>query len=177
MRKLRPEELDRLSADAFARSEKNPFVFVLDNVRSALNVGSVFRTADAFRMAGLYLCGISACPPHREIQKTALGATATVPWRYFEKSTDALESLKADGYTIVAVEQATGSVPLSSYRPDGPTAYVLGHEVTGVGEEALAACDAAVEIPQAGTKHSLNVAVCAGIVAWDQVGKGQQKTP
>lgn len=166
MRKLTTDELNRISKDDFERAEKIPIIIVLDNIRSLSNVGAFFRTADAFRIEALYLCGITACPPHREIHKTALGADETVKWRYFETTEAACQQLKADGYGIFAVEQIEGSVPLQDFVFEPHTAYILGNEVEGVGEEALPFCDGAIELPQEGTKHSLNVSVCAGIVMW-----------
>lgn len=161
------EELHRLTKEEYEGVAKLPVVMVLDNVRSLSNVGSVFRSADAFRIGELFLCGITACPPHREIHKTALGADETVPWRYFKSTVEACRELKAMGYRIYAVEQIEGSVMLQDFKVDPYTAYILGNEVDGVGEEALAFCDGALEIPQQGTKHSLNVSVCSGIVMWD----------
>ncbi len=171
MRKLTMEELGRATPEAFAASEKAPIVFLLDNVRSALNVGSVFRTADAFGMEKIYLCGITATPPHREIMKTALGSTETVPWEYSEDPLKAVEKLKDAGFQIWAVEQVEGSIPLQlvDFHALGKTVLVLGNEVDGVSNEVLKHCHGCVEIPQFGTKHSLNVAVCAGIVAWEAV--------
>ncbi len=173
MRKLSMEELGRLSPVAFQDTEKAPIVLVLDNVRSALNVGSVFRTADAFALEKIYLCGITATPPHREILKTALGSTETVAWEYFPDTTTAITSLKISGKQVWAVEQAAGSIQLQSFdfQPIETIALVFGNEVDGVNEEALAMCDGCIEIPQFGTKHSLNVAVCVGIVAWELVKK------
>lgn len=166
MRKLTTDELNRISKDDFERAEKIPIIIVLDNIRSLSNVGAFFRTADAFRIEALYLCGITACPPHREIHKTALGADETVKWRCFETTEAACQQLKADGYGIFAVEQIEGSVPLQDFVFEPHTAYILGNEVEGVGEVALPFCDGAIELPQEGTKHSLNVSVCAGIVMW-----------
>lgn len=166
MRKLRNEELNRLSKAEFEQAKKTPIIIVLDNIRSLSNVGSFFRTADAFRIKALYLCGITACPPHREIHKTALGADETVSWRYFDTTEAACQALKAEGYLIFAVEQVEGSVPLQDFEFEPNTAFVLGNEVEGVSEAALPYCDGAIELPQVGTKHSLNVSVCAGIVMW-----------
>ena len=166
MRKLSMDELHRLSKEDFERADKLPIIIVLDNIRSLSNVGAFFRTADAFRIGELYLCGITACPPHREIHKTALGADETVKWRYFETAEAACQALKADGYKIFAVEQVESSVPLQDFNFEPKTAYILGNEVEGVSEEALPYCDGAIELPQEGTKHSLNVSVCAGIVMW-----------
>lgn len=166
MRKLAMEELHRLTKEEYGMVEKLPIVMVLDNVRSLSNVGSVFRSADAFRIGELFLCGITACPPHREIHKTALGADETVSWRYFDSTAEACRELKAKGYRIFAVEQIEGSVMLQDFKPEPNMAFILGNEVDGVSEEALPFCDGALEIPQQGTKHSLNVSVCSGIVMW-----------
>lgn len=166
MRKLSMDELNRLSKDDFEQADKLPIIIVLDNIRSLSNVGAFFRTADAFRIEELFLCGITACPPHREIHKTALGADETVKWRYFDTTEAACRQLKAQGFKIFAVEQVEGSVPLQDFAFDSHTAYILGNEVEGVSEEALPYCDGAIELPQAGTKHSINVSVCAGIVMW-----------
>ena len=160
------EELHRLSKEAYANVEKLPVVVVLDNVRSLSNVGAVFRSADAFRIGEVFLCGITACPPHREIHKTALGADETVPWRYFETTEAACRELKAMGYKIYAVEQVEGSVMLQNFKVEQKMAFIMGNEVEGVGEEVLPFCDGAIEIPQEGTKHSLNVSVCSGIIMW-----------
>ena len=166
MRKLSMDELNRISKEDFEKAEKLPIIIVLDNIRSLSNVGAFFRTADAFRIGALYLCGITACPPHREIHKTALGADETVKWRYFETTEAACRQLKEDGYRIYAVEQIENSIPLQDFEFDTHTAYILGNEVEGVSEEALPYCDGAIELPQEGTKHSINVSVCAGIVMW-----------
>ena len=166
MRKLSMDELNRISKDDFEHADKLPIIIVLDNIRSLSNVGAFFRTADAFRIGELFLCGITACPPHREIHKTALGADETVKWRYFDTTEAACRQLKAEGYQIFAVEQVEDSVSLQSFEFEPHTAYILGNEVEGVSEEALPYCDGAIELPQAGTKHSINVSVCAGIVMW-----------
>ena len=166
MRKLSMDELNRLSKEDYEMAEKLPIIIVLDNIRSLSNVGAFFRTADAFRIGALYLCGITACPPHREIHKTALGADETVKWRYFETTEAACQALKADGYRIYAVEQVEGSIALQNFEFGTHTAYILGNEVEGVSEEALPYCEGAIELPQEGTKHSINVSVCAGIVMW-----------
>lgn len=173
MRKLSMDELGRKTAEEFRQSSKFPLVLVLDNVRSMMNTGSLFRTADAFLLQGLLLCGITATPPHREIQKTALGATESVYWRYFEKTTQAILELKKQGYKVYALEQAVGSVNLKDFKPDPLQSYALvfGNEVKGVEEQVLALCDGCLEIPQFGTKHSLNVAVTAGMVIWDFFSK------
>lgn len=167
-RKLEMAELGRLDASSFSQADKFPFVFVLDSIRSLNNVGSVFRTADAFRFQGIYLCGITGQPPHREIAKTALGATETVEWHYDEGIEGCLHSLISQGFTVVALEQTVGSKPLQTLIPKSgqKVAIVLGNEVTGVSEEALSLCHSVFEIPQFGTKHSLNVSVAAGIVGW-----------
>lgn len=166
MHKLSIDELDRLTKEEYETADKLPIVIVLDNIRSLSNVGAVFRTADAFRIGQIFLCGITACPPHREIHKTALGADETVKWRYFETTEEACKELKIMGYTIYAVEQIEGSTPLQDFIFDSNTAFIMGNEVDGVSEEALPYCEGALELPQEGTKHSLNVSVCAGIVMW-----------
>lgn len=169
MRKLLNEELDRLSLEDFRKVEKVPFTIVLDNVRSLHNVGSVFRTADAFRLEGIYLCGITATPPHREIHKTALGATESVSWEYRERTTDAIRELKEKGYQIYSVEQAEGAVLLEDIQLSERQRYALvfGHEIRGVDQEVVDQSDRCIEIPQYGTKHSLNISVAAGIVIWE----------
>ena len=160
------DELNRISKEDFERAEKLPIIIILDNIRSLSNVGAFFRSADAFRIGELVLCGITACPPHREIHKTALVADETVRWRYYESTEAACQALKSEGYRIFAVEQVEGSVPLQDFKFEPQTAYILGNEVEGVSEEALPYCEGAIELPQAGTKHSINVSVCAGIVMW-----------
>jgi 23S rRNA (guanosine2251-2'-O)-methyltransferase len=169
MRKLQNAELDRKTVSQYRASEKSPFIIVLDNVRSQSNVGSVFRTADAFLTEGIYLCGITSQPPHREIQKTALGATESVPWKYFRTTHDAIMELKGNNYKIIGVEQAEGSVRLDDFIIEKNIKYaiVFGHEVNGVDQKVLDECDYVVEIPQFGTKHSFNIAVSAGIVLWE----------
>lgn len=169
MRKLRNEELSRLSVEGFKVAEKIPLIVVLDNVRSLNNIGSVFRTADAFLLEAVYLCGITATPPHKEIQKTALGATDSVKWLYFKTTAEAVQNLKAEGYTVLAIEQVDKSISLELFQPDksGKYAVIFGHEVFGVEEEVVSLSDTCIEIPQYGTKHSLNIAVSAGIVIWD----------
>lgn len=169
MRKLKITELNRISAEEFKEAEKLPLVVVLDNVRSQYNIGSVFRTADAFRVECICLCGISATPPHQEIHKTALGAEDTVSWKYFKETKDAIEELKNNGYVVYSVEQAEGSMMLESLSLDKHRKYavVLGNEVKGVQQEVVDMSDGCIEIPQYGTKHSLNVSVTAGIVIWD----------
>ena len=166
MRKLSTDELHRISKEDFEQADKTPIIIVLDNIRSLSTVGAFFRTADAFRIEALYLCGITACPPHREIHKTALGADKTVKWRYFDTTEAACQTLKAENYKIFAVEQVENSVQLQDFNFEAHTAYILGNEVEGVSETALPYCEGAIELPQEGTKHSLNVSVCAGIVMW-----------
>lgn len=169
MRKLTVEELNRMDIEEFHQSEKLPLVIVLDNIRSLHNVGSVFRTADAFRLQGVWLCGITACPPAAEIHKTALGAEDSVSWEYFEDTLDAVERLQREGYEVLAVEQVEGSLKLNTFRTDPAKRYalILGNEVKGVRQDVVDAADAALEIPQYGTKHSMNVSVTAGIVMWE----------
>ena len=163
------EALNRLSTTDFKQLEKLALTLVLDNVRSGMNVGSVFRTADAFSLEKIILCGITAQPPHREILKTALGSTASVDWEYQEQTKDAVEQLKTQGYQVFAVEQTTGKTWLQDFAPEGQGKYALvfGNEVEGVDADVLKSCDGAIEIPQFGTKHSLNIAVAAGIVIWE----------
>jgi tRNA G18 (ribose-2'-O)-methylase SpoU len=176
MRKLSMDELNRPSVEAFKNTKKNPFVLVLDNIRSAHNVGSAFRTADAFAVEKIVLCGITATPPNREIAKTALGATESVAWEYAESNVEVVQKLKADGYVIVALEQAEGSVLLNEFsvHSDAKYAFVFGNEVFGVDEKLFALADACVEIPQFGTKHSLNISVSVGIVLWESWRKQSQ---
>jgi tRNA G18 (ribose-2'-O)-methylase SpoU len=173
MRKLKNEELHRISKDDFKAADKTPLILVLDNVRSHLNVGSVFRTADAFAVEAVYLCGITGAPPHRDIQKTALGATETVAWKYFETTQAALEELKQNGILIAAIEQAENATQLHEFEfPEGKKlALVFGNEVDGVEQSIVSASDYVIEIPQFGTKHSLNIRVSAGVVVWDLVSK------
>lgn len=168
-RKLKMSELNRLDVAGFKASEKTPIVLILDNIRSALNVGSAFRTADAFKVANIALCGITAKPPHREILKTALGASKSVDWQHFEETTDAIQHYRKEGYTILAVEQVTPSISLENYelKENEKIALVFGNEVKGVSQEAVNLADAGLEIPQFGTKHSLNISVCLGIVVWE----------
>lgn len=163
--------MQRLSAEDFAESTKLPLVVVLDNVRSMNNIGSVFRTADAFRLEGLRLCGITACPPHNDIHKTALGAEDSVPWRYYTTTQQAVGELLAEGYIVYALEQAGGSTQLSDFQPKEGCKYalVLGNEVHGVQQEVIDLATHCLEIPQYGTKHSLNVSVAAGIAIWQMV--------
>jgi len=169
MKKLQNRELGRKSIEQFRNSEKSPFIIVLDNVRSQGNVGSVFRTADAFLAESIYLCGITATPPHREIGKTALGATESVEWRYFKKTSEAISELRSRNYKIVGIEQAEGATGLSDFKVENNARYALvfGHEVNGVDQEVIDDCDYVIEIPQFGTKHSFNIAVSVGIVLWE----------
>jgi tRNA G18 (ribose-2'-O)-methylase SpoU len=169
MRKLLNSELERKTVEQFRKSEKSPFIVVLDNVRSQSNVGSVFRTADAFLTSAVYLCGITARPPHREIQKTALGATESVPWKYFSETSEAVRELQDEGYKIIGIEQVKGSVELQNFKVARGDKYALifGHEINGVDQAVLDLCDFCVEIPQFGTKHSFNIAISAGIVLWE----------
>ena len=169
MKKMKLEELGRMSVDEFKESEKLPVCILLDNVRSLHNVGSAFRSADAFRVEKIFLTGITGTPPHREIQKTALGATESVVWEYAENPVDVLIRLKDEGYEVVLIEQTTKSVSLQKFEPVTGKKYCLifGNEVDGISDTVVAQADAAIEIPQAGTKHSLNVSVCLGIVVWE----------
>ncbi|MHC1775984.1 MAG: RNA methyltransferase [Lentimicrobium sp.] len=169
MKKLATEEILRLSISDFKEAEKIPLVIILDNIRSQHNIGSVFRTADAFRVEAVHLCGITAMPPNREIHKTALGSTESVNWKYFDKTADSVSGLKERGYTIVAVEQAAGSIMINQYTPVPGKKYALvfGNEVHGIEDDIMNSSDICLEIPQAGTKHSLNIAVSAGILIWE----------
>ncbi len=169
MRKLLNEELGRLDAAAFKKASKIPFIVVLDNVRSLNNVGSAFRTSDAFLIEAVYLCGITAQPPHREIQKTALGATESVDWKYFSTTAEAVDFLRTENYQIIAIEQADESVELQDFNIDPEKRYALifGNEVKGVEEDIVENAHTVIEIPQSGTKHSLNIAVSIGVVLWD----------
>ena len=173
MRKLKNEELGRLSAEEFKAVAKNPLVIVLDNIRSMNNVGSAFRTSDAFLVEKICLCGITAKPPHRDINKTALGATETVSWEHYESTVRAVEALKKQGYLIVSIEQAEGSTMLNNFHPAKVEKYavVFGNEVFGVEHEVVDLSDQVVEIPQFGSKHSLNISVSMGIVIWDYFSK------
>lgn len=175
MRKLKNEELNRKTVEEFKDAGKLPLVIVLDNIRSLNNIGSVFRTSDAFLIRGIMLCGITATPPHKEIHKTALGATESVYWEYHEDTMQAIQKLKEKDYTIVSIEQATESIILNKFecQPDKKYALVFGNEVKGVKQEVVNASDLCIEIPQFGTKHSFNIAVSAGIVLWDFFNKMQ----
>lgn len=173
MRKLSVEELNRKSVDEFHQSKKNPIIAVLENIRSAYNVGSVFRTADAFLLEAIYITGYTCTPPHKEIKKTALGAEETVAWKHFANASAAIEELKNQGYNVYAVEQAENSIQLQDVRPEPneKIAVIFGNEVTGVEQTTIAQCDGCIEIPQLGMKHSLNIATAAGVVLWELVRK------
>ena len=168
MRKLKLDELGRVSAEEYKAIEKHLIVVVLDNVRSMHNVGAVFRTSDAFLIDKIYLCGITATPPHKEIHKTAIGAENSVDWEYVKDSNELVAKLKEDGYQIVTIEQTEGSVLLNEFEVDQSQKYaiVMGNEVDGVQQSIIDQCDTCIEIPQSGTKHSLNVSVCTGIILW-----------
>jgi 23S rRNA (guanosine2251-2'-O)-methyltransferase len=171
MQKLSMEELNRKSVEEFRRSEKTPVIAVLENIRSAYNVGSVFRTADAFLLEAVYIIGYTAQPPHKEIKKTALGAEESVTWQHFVNANDAITQLKADGYKVYAVEQVVNSLMLQeiNFTSDEKIAVIFGNEVTGVEQETILQCDGCIEIPQLGMKHSLNIATAAGVVLWEIV--------
>lgn len=173
MRKLKNNELDRLSVDAFKDAKKTPIIIVLDNIRSLNNIGSVFRTSDAFLIEKIYLCGITATPPHKDIHKTALGSTDTVDWEYAENTIDLIEELKAQNIKICAIEQAENATMLNNFSPKENTTYALvfGNEVKGVAQDVVSASDTIIEIPQYGTKHSLNISVSCGVVVWDVFSK------
>jgi 23S rRNA (guanosine2251-2'-O)-methyltransferase len=180
MKKLKLNDLGRISVEEFKRTPKLPLVVLLDNVRSLHNVGSAFRTSDAFKCEKIYLTGITGTPPHREIEKTALGATSSVDWEHTDTTADALTKLKQDEYKIIIVEQTSKSTPLHLFTPEADKKYclVFGNEVNGVSEEAIGLADGAIEVPQFGTKHSLNISVCLGIVVWEFFRKvhGRQST-
>ncbi len=173
MRKLSNRELNRMDVEEFRNTDKNPIIVVLDNIRSCNNIGSVFRTSDALLTEAIYLCGYTATPPNKDIHKTALDAENSVSWRYFEKTEDAVSTLKESGYKVFAVEQVENSIMLTEYYPikGERIALVFGNEVKGVSQNVVNLCDGAIEIPQYGTKHSFNIAVSAGIVLWDIVNK------
>lgn len=176
VKKLKLEDLGRIDVESFKKIEKVPLIIILDNIRSMHNVGAIFRTADAFLIKKIILCGITPVPPHREIHKVALGATESVDWEYHEKIENALVELKNNKYQIIGVDQTTDSQLIENFNIDKNKAYalVLGNEVDGISEEILPLCDAFLEIPQLGTKHSLNVSVCAGIVMWNFFDKLKQ---
>ncbi|MEX6687544.1 RNA methyltransferase [Danxiaibacter flavus] len=169
MRKLSMDELDRKTVQEFKEAEKNPVIAVLDNIRSMHNVGSVFRTADAFLLEGICLCGYTPQPPHRDINKTALGATDSVDWIYLDETVTAVNQLRERGFKVYAIEQVEGSISLESFKmnADEKIAVVFGNEVDGVHEDVIRLCDGCIEIPQYGMKHSLNISVAAGIVLWE----------
>lgn len=171
MRKLSMDELNRKSVDEFKEAEKIPVIAVLENIRSAYNVGSVFRTADAFLLEGIYITGYTAKPPHKEISKTALGAQDSVEWKYFESAKTAIEHLKENNYTVFAIEQVKDSISLENFSSLDihKVAFIFGNEVSGVEQQTIALCDGSIEIPQFGMKHSLNISVAAGIVLWEAV--------
>lgn len=169
MRKLENSELERKSVEDFKQSEKTPIILILDDIRSLHNIGSVFRTADAFLIEKIYLCGITATPPNKEIHKTALGATETVTWEHHKNVLEVIENLKSEDVLVYAIEQVENAIFLDNFQPDNLKKYALvfGNEVYGVSQEAVKLCDGTIEIPQLGTKHSLNISVSAGIVVWD----------
>ena len=168
MKKLKNKDLQRINIEEFKVATKTPITIVLDNVRSALNVGSIFRTSDAFLIENIILCGITATPPNKEIRKAALGSTDSVNWKYIKNTTDAIKQLIKDGYHVVGIEQADKSTKLNEFElPKKPIAIILGNEVNGVDQQAIDLCNEVIEIPQFGTKHSLNIAVTTGIVIWD----------
>ncbi|MBC3847392.1 RNA methyltransferase [Winogradskyella echinorum] len=173
MRKLKNEELDRLDVSEFKAAEKSPIIIILDNIRSLNNIGSVFRTSDAFLVEKIYLCGITAQPPHNDIRKTALGSTETVDWEYAENTLEIIEKLKIEGVTICSIEQAENAKMLNEFKPRPNTkyAFVFGNEVKGVAQDVVDASDLVIEIPQYGTKHSLNISVSCGVVVWDVFSK------
>lgn len=169
MRKLKNSELKRKTISEYKQSKKTPIIIVMDNIRSLNNIGSIFRTGDGFLVEKVILCGISATPPHRDIHKTALGATESVDWEYYEKTEDAVRSLKSAGHKIIAIEQAEGASMLQDFIHLQGSSYaiIFGHEVKGISQDVVDMCDYCIEIPQFGTKHSFNVAVSAGIVLWE----------
>ncbi|MGY4386230.1 23S rRNA (guanosine2251-2'-O)-methyltransferase [Pedobacter sp. UYP24] len=173
MHKLKLDELNRVSVAEFKEQEKLPVVVVLDNVRSMHNIGSIFRTSDCFSIDKLILCGITAQPPHREIEKTALGATQSVSWQHYDTTIDAVDALRKEGYVIIAIEQASGSTMLNTFTSakDKKYALIFGNEVNGVDDEVMKQIDECLEIPQFGTKHSFNITISAGIVLWDFFAK------
>jgi 23S rRNA (guanosine2251-2'-O)-methyltransferase len=179
MRKLKNSELDRKSLEEFKKADKYPFIIILDNVRSLNNIGSVFRTADGFLIKGVYLCGITATPPHKDIRKTALGATDSVHWKYFNKTADAIKQLRKDGYKVISIEQTDESIMLNEFpvRLGEKYALVFGHEMKGVDQSVIDESDICIEIPQFGTKHSFNISVSVGIVLWDLINKLKKKRP
>jgi 23S rRNA (guanosine2251-2'-O)-methyltransferase len=177
MRKLKNSELDRLSVEDFKQTKKTPILVILDNIRSLNNIGSVFRTSDAFLVEKIYLCGITATPPHKDIHKTALGSTETVDWEYVENIMDLVQDLKSKYIKVISIEQAENATMLNDFKPEPNTTYALvfGNEVKGVKQDVVSASDMVLEIPQFGTKHSLNISVSAGIVIWDIFAKLKAK--
>ena len=173
MRKLKNSELNRLSVDGFKAATKTPIIIILDNIRSLNNIGSVFRTSDAFLIEKIYLCGITATPPHKDIHKTALGSTDTVDWEYIENTKDLVEKLKAENVKICSIEQAEHAMMLNDFKVETDTKYALvfGNEVKGVSQDVVNASNVVIEIPQFGTKHSLNISVSCGVVVWDLFSK------
>ena len=173
MRKLKNSELNRLSVDAFKEAKKTPIIIILDNIRSLNNIGSVFRTSDAFLVEKIYLCGITATPPHKDIHKTALGRTDTVDWEYIDNTMDLVEKLKAENVKICSIEQAENATMLNDFVVDKNNKYALvfGNEVKGVAQDIVSKSDVVIEIPQFGTKHSLNISVSCGVVVWDVFSK------
>jgi len=172
-RKLKLQELGRLNIEGYKSVEKSPLIVVLDNIRSLNNIGSVFRSADAFRIEKIYLCGITATPPHRDIHKTAIGATESVDWEHAENTLEVMAKLQADGVQCISIEQTENSIMLDDFKPakDQKYAIIMGNEVDGVQQSAIDKSDTVVEIPQIGTKHSLNISVCTGVVLWDLFSK------
>ena len=176
MRKIKNSELNRLSVEGFKAAKKSPLIVILDNVRSLNNVGSIFRSADAFRIQHIYLCGITATPPHKDIQKTALGSTEAVDWSYAKDTLGVVEKLQSVNVKVMAIEQAENATELQDFYPNNQSIYALvfGHEVKGVNQAVVNECDGVIEIPQFGTKHSLNIAVSGGVVLWDLFSKMNQ---
>lgn len=176
MRKIKNSELNRLSVEGFKAAKKSPLIVILDNVRSLNNVGSIFRSADAFRIQHIYLCGITATPPHKDIQKTALGSTEAVDWSYAKDTLAVVEKLQSVNVKVMAIEQAENATMLQDFYPNNQSIYALvfGHEVKGVNQAVVNQCDGVIEIPQFGTKHSLNIAVSGGVVLWDLFSKMNQ---
>ncbi|MCF7567490.1 RNA methyltransferase [Sabulilitoribacter arenilitoris] len=173
MRKLKNSELDRLSVDGFKTAKKTPIIVILDNIRSLNNIGSVFRTSDAFLIEKIYLCGITATPPHKDIHKTALGSTDTVDWEYVENTLDLVKRMQTNNVKVCSIEQAKNATMLNNFNIESNTKYALifGNEVKGVSQDVVSASDVVIEIPQFGTKHSLNISVSCGIVVWDVFSK------
>lgn len=173
MRKLKNSELERLSVEGFKGAKKTPIIIILDNIRSLNNIGSVFRTSDAFLIEKIYLCGITATPPHKDIHKTALGSTETIDWEYVENTLELVEKLKAESIKVISIEQAENATMLNDFtvEPNAKYALIFGNEVKGVAQDVVSASDVVIEIPQFGTKHSLNISVSCGVVVWDLFSK------